>query len=66
MPYFRNLDALFHLLDSQAADLKTRWILISWLLQKPTDLDLPCFTEDIYQDSTEQNIGPNLNPNCLT
>ena len=25
--------------------LKTVWILISWLLQKPADLDLHCFQE---------------------
>ena len=32
-------------LDSTHLALKTVWILISWLLQKPTDLDLHCLQE---------------------
>ena len=28
--------------------LKTLWILISWLLQKPADLDLHCLQESLY------------------
>ena len=30
---------------------KTVWILISWLLMKPADLDLHCFLKRIYSGS---------------
>ena len=29
-------------------ELKTVWILISWLLMKPADLDLHCFQKRMY------------------
>ena len=34
----------FFIMSSHVA-LKTVWILISWLLQKPADLDLHCLQE---------------------
>ena len=33
------------IITSSHLALKTKWILISWLLQKPADLELHCFQE---------------------
>ena len=35
---------------------KTVWILIRWLLQKPSDLDLQCFQKRINLGSTGQGL----------
>ena len=45
----------FNSLDSRAT-LNTVWILISWLLQKPADLDLHSFQKTIYIVSVGQGF----------
>ena len=43
----------FNIMDAQV-ERKIVWILISWILQKPADLDLHCFLNQIYRGWTGQ------------
>ena len=47
-----SLQLLYHIL-LEAGVTKTVWILISWLLRKPADLDLHCFKKEYIEKVTE-------------
>ena len=57
----RNFSQPDYLIKVVGIDSHTEWqtvqIQISWLLQKPTDLDLHCLQSRVYPDSAEQGLS---------
>ena len=44
------------------SEWKTVWILISWLHEKPADLELQCFQKRIHQGPAGQGFSQQVRP----
>ena len=58
---FSQSDYLIQIVDKNShSDWQTVQIQISWLLQKPTDLDLHCLQKQDYPGSAGQGLNENI------